>query len=46
MSEIADKITIKNLDNSLKDNASTIRHLITKKGNLKPYKSKSKLKSN
>ena len=38
--------SIKNLDNSLKDNASIIRHLITKKENLKPYKSKSKLKPN
>jgi len=37
--------SIKTLDNVLKDNESIIRHLITKKENLKPYKSKSKLKS-
>ena len=34
--------SIKNLDNTLKDNTSIIRHLITKKENLKPYKTKSK----
>ena len=34
--------SIKNLDNALKDNASIIRHLITKKEILKPYKTKSK----
>ena len=34
--------SIKNLDNTLKDNTSIIRHLITIKENLKPYKTKSK----
>ena len=34
--------SIKNLDNTLKDNTSIISHLITKKENLKPYKTKSK----
>ena len=34
--------SIKNLDNALKDNTSIIRHLITKKEILKPYKTKPK----
>lgn len=34
--------SIKNLDNALKDSALIIRHLITKKEILKPYKTKPK----